>query len=44
MSSASSPRVLFVVGGIAFTVTAVRMTNALTRKAEPKRRQVLGDQ
>ncbi|GAB2714522.1 hypothetical protein [Streptomyces bullii] len=36
-------QVLFLVGGIAFTITAVRMTNALNRKAEAKRREVLGD-
>ncbi|MGW6295645.1 hypothetical protein [Streptomyces sp. NPDC055058] len=36
-------QVLLVVGGIAFTITAVRMTNALNRKAEAARREVLGD-
>jgi energy-converting hydrogenase Eha subunit C len=36
-------QVLFFAGGIAFTVTAVRMTNALNRKAEAKRREILGD-
>ncbi|MFI6404903.1 hypothetical protein [Streptomyces sp. NPDC050548] len=35
--------VLFFVGGILFTITAVRMTNALNRKAETARREVLGD-
>lgn len=35
--------VLFFVGGILFTITAVRMTNALNRKAEAARREVLGD-
>ncbi|PWI06387.1 hypothetical protein DIZ27_34110 [Streptomyces sp. NWU339] len=34
---------LLVGGGIAFTVTAVRMTNALNRKAEAARREVLED-
>jgi hypothetical protein len=34
---------LLVVGGIAFTFTAVRMTNALNRKAEAARKDVLGD-
>ncbi|MGC9544659.1 hypothetical protein [Streptomyces sp. UG1] len=33
----------FVGGGIAFTITAVRMTNALNSKAEAKRREVLGE-
>ncbi|MDW4910906.1 hypothetical protein RB628_37730 [Streptomyces sp. ADMS] len=36
-------QVLFLVGGVAFTITAVRMTNALNRQAEAKRREVLGD-
>lgn len=36
-------QVLFVVGGILFTITAVRMTNALNRKAEAARKEVLGD-
>ncbi|WP_230396167.1 hypothetical protein [Streptomyces blattellae] len=36
-------QVLFVAGGIAFTITAVRMTNALNRKAATKRRDILGD-
>lgn len=36
-------QVLLVVLGILFTVTAVRMTNALNRKAEAARREVLGD-
>ncbi|MFC5853882.1 hypothetical protein ACFPZI_19355 [Streptomyces chlorus] len=40
-SSASSPQVL-LVGGIAFTVTAVRMTGRLNRKAEAARRNALG--
>lgn len=35
--------VLFFVLGIAFTVTAVRMTNALNRKAEARRREILDD-
>ncbi len=36
-------QVLLVAGGIAFTITAVRMTNALNRQAEAARREVLGD-
>jgi len=36
-------QVLLAVLGILFTVTAVRMTNALNRKAEAARREVLGD-
>lgn len=36
--------VLFWVLGIAFTVTAVRMANALNRKASDARREVLGDE
>jgi hypothetical protein len=36
-------QVLFVGCGIAFTVAAVRMTNALNRRAERARREVLGD-
>ncbi|MDV7216515.1 hypothetical protein [Streptomyces prunicolor] len=35
--------VLFLVGGVLFTITAVRMTNVLNRKAEAARREVLGD-
>lgn len=35
--------VLFFVGGILFTITAVRMTSALNRKAEDARKKVLGD-
>jgi energy-converting hydrogenase Eha subunit C len=35
--------VLFFVGGILFTITAVRMTNALNSKAEAARREVLGE-
>ncbi|MDH6214350.1 hypothetical protein [Streptomyces pseudovenezuelae] len=35
--------VLFFVGGILCSITAVRMTNALNRKAEAARKEVLGD-
>ncbi|MDH6226222.1 hypothetical protein [Streptomyces sp. MJP52] len=35
--------VLFVIGFVAFTFTAFKMTNALNRKAEAARREVLGD-
>ncbi|MGW5969516.1 hypothetical protein [Streptomyces sp. NPDC055186] len=35
-------QVLLVGGGIAFTVTAVRMTERLNRKAETARRDALG--
>lgn len=35
--------VLFFVLGILATIAAVRMTNALNRKALAKRREVLGD-
>ncbi|WGD40165.1 hypothetical protein [Streptomyces cathayae] len=35
-------QVLLVGGGIAFTVTAVRMTDRLNRKAETARRDALG--
>ncbi|MFC5958504.1 hypothetical protein ACFP51_29930 [Streptomyces pratens] len=35
-------QVLLVGGGIAFTITAVRMTGQLNRKAEAARRNVLG--
>jgi hypothetical protein len=35
--------VLFFVLGILSTITAVRMTNALNRKALAARREVLGD-
>ncbi|WP_406724958.1 hypothetical protein WJ438_10245 [Streptomyces sp. GD-15H] len=36
-------QILLVGGGIAFTLTAVRMTDRLNRKAEAARRNVLGD-
>lgn len=36
-------QVVFIGLGIAATVTAVRMTNALNRRAERERRAVLGD-
>ncbi|MFJ4434592.1 hypothetical protein [Streptomyces sp. NPDC088923] len=36
-------QVLLVVLGILSTITAVRMTNALNRKADAARREVLGD-
>jgi hypothetical protein len=36
-------QVLFVVLGIMSTTAAFRMTNALNRKAEAARREVLGD-
>lgn len=36
-------QVLLVVLGVLFTVAAVRMTNALNRKADAARHQVLGD-
>jgi hypothetical protein len=35
--------VLLVVLGILATIAAVRMTNALNRKADAARREVLGD-
>lgn len=34
---------LLVILGVLSTIAAVRMTNALNRKAEAKRREVLGD-
>ncbi|SMF49693.1 hypothetical protein [Streptomyces sp. Amel2xC10] len=36
-------QVLFVGLGVLFTIAAVRMTNALDRKADAARRKVLGD-
>ncbi|MFH9072689.1 hypothetical protein [Streptomyces alboflavus] len=36
-------QVVFIGLGVAATVTAVRMTNALNRRAERERRAVLGD-
>jgi len=36
-------QVLLVVLGILSTIAAVRMTNALNRKADAARREVLGD-
>lgn len=33
----------WIIGGVAFTVTAIRMTAALNRKAERLRREVLGE-
>jgi hypothetical protein len=36
-------QVLFVGLGALFTIAAVRMTNALNRKAEAARKEVLGD-
>lgn len=37
-------QVLLVVLGILSTIAAVRMTNALNRKADAARREVLGDE
>ncbi|MCX5167626.1 hypothetical protein [Streptomyces antibioticus] len=36
-------QVLFVGLGVLFTIAAVRMTNALDRKADAARKKVLGD-
>ncbi|MFE7836875.1 hypothetical protein ACFU53_12720 [Streptomyces sp. NPDC057474] len=36
-------QVVFLTLGVLFTVAAVRMTNALNRKAEAARKEVLGD-
>lgn len=36
-------QVAFIVLGVAFTATAVKMSRALTRREEAARREVLGD-